>query len=72
MRLRILAGVVALILGLAIYAILVVLAVTRLLPDDTPIVMTCYALAGVAWIFPAARLTRWMQRAAPFRPPPLS
>jgi hypothetical protein len=31
--------------------------------------MAFYALAGVAWIFPAARLTGWMQRAASFRPP---
>ena len=30
-----------------------------------------YALAGVAWVFPAARLTGWMQRARPFRPPEL-
>ncbi len=70
MRLRILAGTVCLILGLAAYAALVVAIVTRLLPDRTLIDMAFYAAAGIVWIWPAARLTRWMQQAAPHHPPP--
>ena len=70
MRLRILAGTVALIAGLAVYAGLVVMAVNRLLPDQTLIDMAFYAAAGVVWIWPAAWLTRWMQQAAPHHPPP--
>ena len=70
MRLRILVGSVCLILGLAAYAALVVAIVTRLLPDRTLIDMAFYAAAGIVWIWPAARLTRWMQQAAPYHPPP--
>ncbi len=70
MRLRILAGTVCLILGLAAYAALVVAIVTRLLPDRTLIDMAFYAAAGIVWIWPAARLTRWMQQAVPHHPPP--
>ena len=70
MRLRILVGTVCLIVGLAAYAALVVAIVTRVLPDRPLIDMACYAAAGVAWIWPAARLTRWMQQAAPHHPPP--
>ncbi len=70
MRLRILAGAVMLIVGLAVYAGLVVTAVGRLLPDKTPIHMAFYAAAGILWIWPAARLTRWMQQAPPHHPPP--
>jgi hypothetical protein len=69
MRLRILAGIVILILGLALYAALAVAIVTRLLPDRTLIDLAFYAAAGIAWIWPAARLTRWMNQAAPHHPP---
>lgn len=70
MRLRILAGSVFLVFGLAIYAALVVVIVTRFLPDRLLIDMAFYAVAGILWIWPAARLTRWMQQAAPHHPPP--
>jgi hypothetical protein len=68
-RLRILAGTVILILGLAVYAALVVMVATRLLPDRIVIDMVFYAVAGTLWIWPAARLTRWMNQAAPHHPP---
>jgi uncharacterized protein DUF2842 len=71
MRLRIFFGTLVLIVGLGLYALLVVAAATRLLPDHWALEMVFYALAGVAWVFPAARLTGWMQRARPFRPPEL-
>ena len=70
MRLRILAGTLILIAGLAVYAGLIVMAVSRLLPGETLIDMAFYAAAGILWIWPAARLTRWMQQAAPHHPPP--
>jgi Protein of unknown function (DUF2842) len=65
MRLRILFGTLLLVFGLGLYALLVMAAATRLLPVQTAF----YAVAGIVWIFPAARLTGWMQRAGPFRPP---
>jgi uncharacterized protein DUF2842 len=69
MRLRILIGSLVLILGLGLYALAVMAVAVRLLPDQWAVEASFYALAGVAWIFPAARLTRWMQQARPFRPP---
>ena len=70
MRLRILAGMVLLIVGLALYAWVVAVIALRFLPQQTFIDMAFYGAAGIIWIWPAARLTRWMNRAAPFRPPP--
>jgi Protein of unknown function (DUF2842) len=70
MRLRILVGTLILIVGLAVYAALVVTVARRLLPPRLVIDMGFYAAAGVVWILPAAWLTRWMNRAAPYRPPP--
>ena len=69
MRLRILFGGVGLALGLALYAILV-MAVAARLPESAFVAFGFYALAGVAWIAPASLFTRWMLRAAPYRPPP--
>jgi hypothetical protein len=69
MRLRILFGTLLLVFGLGLYALLVMAVATRLLPDHWAVQMAFYAVAGIAWIFPAARLTGWMQRAGPFRPP---
>jgi Protein of unknown function (DUF2842) len=71
MRLRILFGSLLLVVGLALNALAVMAVAIRLLPDRWPVEFAFYAVAGIAWIFPAARLTRWMQRAAPFRPPTL-
>jgi hypothetical protein len=69
MRLRILFGTVILVAGLALYALVMTVVALWLLPDHWAVEAVFYALAGVAWIFPAAWLTRWMQQAAPFRPP---
>lgn len=71
MRLRILIGTVALVLGLATYALSVMRLALWLLPGQGWAAALLYAVAGTVWILPAARLTRWMQQAAPFRPPPL-
>lgn len=69
MRLRILGGTLLLVVGLSAYALAVAGIVTRVLPDDTALDLAFYGVAGVAWILPAARLTRWMQQARPFRAP---
>ena len=69
MRMRILLGTLLLVLGLALYALGVMAVAVRLLPEQGAVAFWFYALAGVAWIWPAARLTRWMQQAPPFRPP---
>lgn len=56
-------------LGLALYAALAMALAVRL-PDNAFLVFAYYAIAGVAWVAPAAYVTRWMMRAAPYRPPP--
>ncbi len=71
MRLRILFGTIILVAGLALYALLVS-ALAPLLPAHWAVETVFYAAAGILWIFPAARLTRWMQQAKPYRPPPLA
>jgi hypothetical protein len=70
MRLRILFGTMLLLVGLALYAVAVTAAAQRL-PGHWAAAAVFYAVAGLAWIYPAAALVRWMQRAAPFRPPSL-
>jgi hypothetical protein len=70
MRLRILIGTVILVVGLALYAAVVEVVAHRLLPARVPIEMVFYAIAGILWLPPAARLTRWMSETAPYRPPP--
>jgi hypothetical protein len=69
MRLRILFGGLIITAGLAVYALLA-MAVAARLPDNAAIAFAYYALAGLAWVVPASLVTRWMLRAAPYRPPP--
>ncbi len=61
MRLRILAGTLVLLLGLALYAGAVMALVARL-PESAALDFTLYGVAGIAWVAPAALLTRWMLR----------
>jgi hypothetical protein len=70
MRLRILIGTAVLVLGLAIYGVIVAAVTARLLSPGSLAAFAVYAVAGLVWVLPAARLARWMQAAAPFRPPP--
>lgn len=70
MRLRILGGTALLVAGLAAYGLVMMAVAVRLLPPHGAVQAAFYAVAGVAWVWPAARLTRWMQDAAPHRPPP--
>ena len=69
MRLRILLGTLLLVLGLAGYALAVMVVAVRLLPQYWAVEAAFYAVAGIGWIVPAAGLVRWMQRARPYRPP---
>ena len=64
MRWRILVGSGALLLGLALYVAAVVNIAARIVPDHWAAQAVYYALAGVLWVIPAARLTRWMQTGA--------
>ena len=61
MRLRILLGTAALVLGLALYALAVMLVAVELVPEHWAAEALFYLVAGIAWIVPAARLTRWIQ-----------
>jgi hypothetical protein len=69
MRLRILAGSVLLVAGLAVYAAAIAAVGGRFLPDRVWLDLLFYGIAGIAWIAPAALLTRWMSQAAPHHPP---
>ena len=70
MRLRILFGTLVLVFGLAVYGLAVAALAARVLPPGPVVALLFYAVAGIVWLVPAAWLVRWMQRAAPFRPPP--
>jgi hypothetical protein len=61
MRLRILWGMLLLIAGLALYSLAVMALATRVLPNHWAAEIPFYLVAGLLWIPPAARLTRWMQ-----------
>jgi len=61
MRLRILAGTLLLLVGLVLYAGAVMALVARL-PANAALDFALYGVAGIAWVAPAALLTRWMLR----------
>jgi uncharacterized protein YacL len=65
MRLRILFGTLGLILGLAIYALLVMRLAIAMLPENRFVEAIFYLVTGIVWIFPAAKLTKWMQDLPP-------
>jgi len=67
MRLRVLVGTLILVFGLAAYALAAMSLAVRVLPDNLIIETLFYAVAGVAWVLPAAKLTRWIQEAPPGR-----
>jgi len=62
-RARMLVGAAALVGGLALYALAAVELAGRVVPDEWAAQALFYAVAGVLWVVPAARLTRWMQAA---------
>ncbi len=65
MRLRILFGTGLLIGGLVLYALLVMRAAVAWLPDHWAAELPFYFVTGTIWVWPAARLTAWMQDVPP-------
>lgn len=61
MRLAI--GTAVLVLGLALYALVAMRLAVTLLPDNLVAQTLYYLAAGLLWVWPAARVTRWIQRA---------
>jgi len=59
---RLAVGTAILVLGLAIYAFLVMYVAVTALPDSLVVQTLYYLVAGLLWVWPAARMTRWMQR----------
>ena len=60
-RIRKLVGTVLLLVVLAIYSLVVMVAASAVLTGTNKIVeMIFYAIAGVAWVLPAGYLIRWM------------
>ncbi|HUZ75290.1 MAG TPA: DUF2842 domain-containing protein [Stellaceae bacterium] len=70
MRLRILFGTLFLVGGLALYGLAIAALAAHVTPPGPLAAFVFYALAGTVWVAPAGWLVRWMQRAAPYRPPP--
>lgn len=65
MRLRILWGMLLLLFGLGLYLLLAMSVAANLLPDNGVIAFGYYFVAGTLWLYPAARLTKWMQDVPP-------
>ncbi len=61
MRLRILYGMILLVLGLGLYSLVAMAVAVRLLPDLGWVEFVYYVVVGTVWIYPAARLTYWME-----------
>jgi hypothetical protein len=59
---RVAIGTAALVLGLALYALVAMQLAVMLLPDSLVVQTLYYLAAGLLWVWPAARLTRWIQR----------
>jgi hypothetical protein len=60
-RTRLLGGGLALVLGLALYSLAVMRLAIAILPENELVRGLFYAATGLAWVLPAARLTRWIQ-----------
>jgi len=67
MRLRMLYGTIILLVGLLVYALVVMVLAATILPAYLVIQVPFYLVAGIVWIFPAAKVTRWMQDIPPWR-----
>jgi|HubBroStandDraft_1064217.scaffolds.fasta_scaffold00032_15 hypothetical protein len=65
MRLRILGGTIVLLAGLGLYALAVLVVAAAFLPAQWLAELVFYLVAGLLWLYPAARLTSWMQDLPP-------
>ena len=57
---RLALGTLSLVLGLFLYAFAAMWIGAVLVPAHWAAHAAFYAIAGIAWIWPAARLTKWM------------
>ena len=55
-------GMVALVFGLACYALAVMVLGASVIPDQGLVQFVFYAVTGLAWLWPARALLRWMAR----------
>lgn len=53
-------GIAVLVIGLALYALAVMVLGASLLPEHALAQLVFYAVAGLAWLWPARALLRWM------------
>ncbi|WP_368744753.1 DUF2842 domain-containing protein [Desertibaculum subflavum] len=58
-------GLVVLLAGLVVYALLAMRLAVAVLPDDLIVQTLYYIAAGVVWIVPAVPFVRWVQRGRP-------
>jgi hypothetical protein len=55
-------GAAVLVIGLTLYCLMMMVVGATLVPDHVLVQLLFYASAGLAWIWPAAKLVRWSQR----------
>jgi hypothetical protein len=65
MRLRILWGTIIMLLCLGLYALVAMVVAVDFLPTHWAAELVFYLVVGTIWIYPAARLTKWMQDLPP-------
>jgi hypothetical protein len=58
---RVAIGTAVLLVGLALYALLGMQLAVTALPENLVVRTLYYLAAGLLWVWPAARLTRWIQ-----------
>ncbi len=58
---RKLLGLVVLLAGLGVYALLAMRLAVAVLPENLIVQTLFYLVAGTAWVLPARPLVRWMQ-----------
>lgn len=58
-------GIVVLVVGLAAYALAAMVVGARYVPENAALQFAFYLAAGLAWLWPARRLLRWMARGEP-------
>jgi hypothetical protein len=60
---RLATGTALLVVGLALYALAAMHVAVTWLPQNLVVETLYYLAAGTLWVWPAARVTRWIQRA---------
>lgn len=55
-------GILVLVIGLTLYALAAMVAGATLLPEHWLVQLVFFIAAGLAWLWPARHLLRWMAR----------